>query len=97
MLDPSHFENPQRFEPERWLHARDPARGAHEPRAYLQFGAGPRVCPGRHLAGVEMRAALSMLAANFEVKLAVDPSEIEEINDFTMRPSKMPINLSIRS
>jgi hypothetical protein len=43
-----------------------------------------------------MRAALSMLAANFEAKLAVDASEIEEINDFIMKPSKMPINLTIR-
>ncbi|CAB3748551.1 cytochrome P450 [Paraburkholderia humisilvae] len=97
MHDPGHFVNPERFDPDRWLHARDPARGAHEPRAYLQFGAGPRVCPGRHLAGVEMRAALSMLVANFEMKLAVDPSEIEEINDFIMKPSKMPVTLTIRS
>jgi len=96
MHNPANFVNPERFDPDRWLHARDPARGAHEQRAYLQFGAGPRVCPGRHLAGVEMRAALSMLAANFEAKLAVDASEIEEINDFIMKPSKMPINLTIR-
>ncbi|MFC0400326.1 cytochrome P450 [Paraburkholderia rhizosphaerae] len=96
MHDPSHFANPERFDPDRWLHARDAARGAHEPRAYLQFGAGPRVCPGRHLAGVEMRAALSMLVANFEMKLAVDPSEIEEINDFIMKPSKMPVTLTLR-
>ncbi|CAB3752190.1 cytochrome P450 [Paraburkholderia solisilvae] len=97
MHDPNNFVNPERFDPDRWLQARDPARGAHEPRAYLQFGAGPRVCPGRHLAGVEMRAALSMLVANFEVTLAVDPSEVEEINDFIMKPSSMPINLKIRS
>ncbi|MDQ7978331.1 cytochrome P450 [Paraburkholderia sp. SARCC-3016] len=96
MHNPANFVNPERFDPDRWLQARDPARGAHEQRAYLQFGAGPRVCPGRHLAGVEMRAALSMLAANFEAKLAVDASEIEEINDFIMKPSKMPINLTIR-
>ncbi len=96
MLDAQNFANPDRFDPDRWLQPRDAQRGAHEPRAYLQFGAGPRVCPGRHLAGVEMRLALSMLTASFEIKLAVDPSEILEVSAFTMTPSSMPVSLAIR-
>jgi len=96
MHDARNFANPERFDPDRWLQPRDAERGAHEPRAYLQFGAGPRVCPGRHLAGVEMRAALSMLVANFEVKLAVDPAQIREVSAFTMVPSAMPVELTVR-
>jgi cytochrome P450 len=96
MQDSRNFANPERFDPDRWLQPRDAERGAHEPRAYLQFGAGPRVCPGRHLAGVEMRLALSMLTARFDIKLAADPSEIREISAFTMVPSSMPATLSIR-
>ncbi len=96
MLDAQNFANPDRFDPDRWLQPRDAQRGAHEPRAYLQFGAGPRVCPGRHLAGVEMRLALSMLTASFEIKLAVDPSESLEVSAFTMTPSSMPVSLAIR-
>ncbi|SAL21564.1 cytochrome P450-like protein [Caballeronia peredens] len=106
MLDPQNFADPGRYDPDRWLHdhrqIQDAAsgcpahRGAHEPRAYLQFGAGPRVCPGRHLAAVEMRLVLSMLMANFTAQLAVDPAQIREICAFTAVPSAMPMRLALR-
>jgi cytochrome P450 len=97
MLAPSNFAAPQAFDPDRWLHHHDESRGAHEPRAFLTFGGGPRVCPGRHLANVEMRLVLSMLAANFELSLAVDPAAIKEVSAFTMVPNRMPINLKPRA
>ncbi|MGH8780045.1 cytochrome P450 [Paraburkholderia sp.] len=97
MLDERHFAQPQTFDPDRWLRARDAQTGAHDTRAYLQFGAGPRVCPGRHLAGVEMRLVLSMLLANFRIELAVEPESIEEITAFTMVPSAMPMRVSLRT
>jgi len=96
-LDPAHFAQPGRYDPERWLRERSPAAGAHEPRAYLQFGAGPRVCPGRYLAGVEMRLVLSMLMRNFSVSLAVDPARIREVLAFTLVPSAMPVRLVPRT
>ena len=65
----------------------------HDARAYVQFGAGPRVCPGRHLAGVELRLVLSMLARNFSMELAADPAEVKEVLAFTMMPSAMPVRL----
>jgi cytochrome P450 len=96
----AHFAEPMRYDPKRWLRARGPhkdaASGAHDPRAFLQFGAGARVCPGRHLAGVEMRLVLSMLLKHFEVELACDPGEIEEVQNFTVTPSKMPVRLKPR-
>lgn len=39
-----HFPSPLRFAPERWLDA------TFRPRAYLPFGAGDHVCPGRSFA-----------------------------------------------
>jgi cytochrome P450 len=65
-------------------------------RAYLQFGAGPRVCPGRHLATVEMRLALSMLMQSFTIELAIDPAKIQEVQAFTMVPDTMPVRLKPR-
>lgn len=88
LTDPARYPEPQRYDPDRWV-----CEGAHDPRAFLQFGAGPRVCPGRHLATVEMRLVLSMLLAQFEVELSCDPALIEEINAFTMMPSRMPVRL----
>ena len=91
LTDAARFPEPQCYNPDRW--ARD---GAHDVRAFLQFGAGPRVCPGRHLATVEMRLVLSMLLAHFEVELACDPAQIDEVNAFTMMPSRMPVRLHPR-
>ncbi|SAL10573.1 cytochrome P450-like protein [Caballeronia arvi] len=95
MLDPRNYADPGRYDPERWL--RDHRHeGAHEPRAYLQFGAGPRVCPGRHLAAVEMRLVVSMLTANFIAQLATNPADIHEVCAFVSVPSEMPVRLVLR-
>lgn len=95
-----HFGDPLSYRPERWLHADQPDDGktawVHNPRAFLQFGAGPRVCPGRHLAGVEVRMVLSMLLRHFELELACSPDEIEEVQHFTVAPSHMPVRLKPR-
>jgi cytochrome P450 len=96
MLDASNFEHPDKFDPERWMHERTPERGAHETRAHLQFGGGPRVCPGRHLSTVEMRLVISMLSAGFVSQLAVDTSSIREVAAFTMVPDRMPVRLYMR-
>jgi cytochrome P450 len=96
MLDASNFEHPDKFDPERWMHERISERGAHETRAHLQFGGGPRVCPGRHLSTVEMRLVISMLSAGFVSRLAVDMSSIREVAAFTMVPSGMPVRLYLR-
>lgn len=99
MLDPANFEKPGHYDPERWRrdHRRDADNAAvHESRAFVQFGAGPRVCPGRHLATVEMRLVLSTLLRHFKLELAVDPAAIQEVNSFTMMPSQMPLRLQRR-
>ena len=92
MHDHKHFGRPAEFLPERWATGHGQVQ-PHDPRAYTQFGAGPRVCPGRHLAGVELRLVLSMLARNFSVEFAVDPASIREVMAFTMKPGSMPVRL----
>lgn len=91
MLDAQHFAEPERFDITRWAagHAVQP----HDARAYVQFGAGARVCPGRHLAAVEIRLLLSMLMRSFSIQLAVDPAAVREVMAFTMMPSQMPVRL----
>lgn len=98
MLDERHFARAAEYRPERWLAAAAgcPAHGgaaAHDSRAWAQFGAGPRVCPGRHLAGNEIRLVLSMLMRRFRIEHAVDPASIRERNAFTMAPQRMPLRL----
>jgi cytochrome P450 len=92
MLDDRHFADAAEFRPQRWAagHEAQP----HDMRSYLQFGAGPRVCPGRHLAGVEIRLVLSMLMRSFSLSLAVDPAAVREVMAFTMTPDRMPVRLT---
>ncbi|WP_321815021.1 MULTISPECIES: cytochrome P450 [unclassified Paraburkholderia] len=101
MVDAKNFVDPQRYDPWRWMRKGEHAEhaehaGAHDVRAYLQFGAGPRVCPGRHLATVEMRLALSMLMNEFTIEMAIDPAKINEVSAFTMVPDTMPVKLKKR-
>ena len=91
--DERQFGRPHAYDPERWAHHRPEGAPAHNPRAFMQFGAGPRVCPGRHLAVVEMRLVLAMLLRHFKVELACDPAEVKEHMAFTTLPSRMPVRL----
>jgi hypothetical protein len=54
------------------------------------------VCPGRQLAGVEIRLVLSMLCRSFTMELATERSAIREVLAFTMMPSAMPVRLRSR-
>jgi len=96
-LDAAHFVCPHAFRPERWLESDRKNFEPHKSKAFMQFGSGPRVCPGRHLAGVEMRIVLSMLMKNFHVELAADPGSIKETFALTMRPSCLPLYLKNRT
>ncbi len=111
MLDERNFARATEYRPERWLAPAGaggcPAHGAqnvaaevsvpaHETRAYAQFGAGPRVCPGRHLAGSEIRLVLAMLMRHFRVEHAQPPALVTELNAFTMAPARLPMRLRPR-
>ena len=90
VLEAARFEEPQRFLPERWIPG---ARaGAHDAAAHIPFGSGPRICPGRSLALLEMRVVLAALYRNFEVERATPASEVTERTAFTM----VPVNLMVR-
>jgi cytochrome P450 len=88
------FEEPERFWPERWLED-GPAR-THDPAAHVPFGSGPRICPGRSLALLEMKVVLAMLYKNFEVVRQGRASDVREVFAFTMGPSGLHVQLRRR-
>ena len=92
MMDDRYFKNAKEFDPSRWSRR---SEGSASRQAFTQFGGGPRVCPGRSLAIREIRMVLSMLCRNFSFELAGDPSNIREIFSFTMKPSSVPLHLSV--
>ena len=80
------------FYPERWLEDSDATRA---PKS-LAFGAGPRFCPGRNLALLESKAALGMLARNFEFELDDSAKPVRESFGFTMVPRGLRVRLRAR-
>ncbi|HET9514157.1 MAG TPA: cytochrome P450 [Gemmatimonadales bacterium] len=94
-LEDRHFTDPGVFRPERWLGDRDPGR-AHEPSAHMPFGSGPRICPGRTLALMEMKLLLAMLYTEFEVEATAPAVGVREKFDFTMTPVGLKMRLRPR-
>jgi len=87
--------NAAAFEPERWLGERGPGGQANSAkRLSMPFGAGPRMCPGRYLALLEMKMAMAVLLGRFDIAAVDAPNghEPEERLSFTM----MPVGLSMR-
>jgi cytochrome P450 len=91
-LQEENFTDALRFNPERWL---DPNRSGcvHNRNAFLPFGSGPRFCPGRSLAMLEIKTALSMVFRNFSVALDETGHPVREVFSFTMRPDHLKVRL----
>ena len=90
------FGDGARFAPERWLAPR-PAEGCpHNVRAFVPFGGGPRLCPGRNLALLQIRTVLAMLCRNFELEPARPGRRVEEHLAFTMMPAGLSVRLRRR-
>ena len=93
-----HFAGGDGFDPERWL-PRPVGSGKqpHHTQAFVPFGAGPRICPGRNLAMLEIRAVLAMLCRNFDLEPASPGKEVKEKMAVVMRPDHLHLRLRRRS
>ena len=69
---------------------------APDQKSFLPFRAGPRFCPGRNLAFLESKAALAMIARNFEIELD-DSEPVTELFGFTTVPSGLRVRLRERA
>jgi cytochrome P450 len=55
------FPRASEFLPQRWLPEAEKLAPASAKRVSMPFGAGPRICPGRFLAMLEIKLAAAML------------------------------------
>lgn len=90
------FGAPAEFRPRRFLDGGIDG-GAHDPGALTPFGSGPRICPGRTLALVEMRVMLATLYRNFDVERVGDAAAVEEHYSFTVMPSGLKLRIRPRA
>jgi cytochrome P450 len=92
-VDERHFDRPREFMPERWT----TPSGTHNPSAHNPFGSGPRLCPGRSLALLEMKVVLATLYRNFEVERHGRAGDVREQFSFTMSPIGLRVRLHPRA
>ena len=72
--DERHFPDAQAFDPARWLADGAPGRAASSAkRVAMPFGAGPRICPGRYLAMLEIKMVIAMLLGGFDIERVSTP------------------------
>lgn len=92
------LEQPQAFRPERWLDDGHALResGADPARRLFPFGGGPRFCPGRYLAMVEIKMLMTMVMRHFSIERIAGAPEVEERFAFTMTPGALPLLLRER-
>ncbi|HEU0200426.1 MAG TPA: cytochrome P450, partial [Burkholderiaceae bacterium] len=83
------------FRPERWLGGAGAADLHHA--GFVPFGSGPRLCPGRSLALLEIKTAMSMVCRNFNVAAPARARPVGELFAFTMMPTNLRVIYSRRA
>ena len=84
-LDPVHWDDPLRFDPDRFLPGVAKHRDAY---AYLPFGGGPRSCIGNHFALLEATAALGRIVRDRRlVQTSASTAHVPVSVGITMTPS----------
>jgi cytochrome P450 len=94
-----HFPQASTFRPSRWLEDGQANQAASSAkRVAMPFGGGPRICPGRYLALLEMKMLMGMLYGSFDVDGVTTPDgrEAEEHLAFTMGPLGLRLKLRRR-
>lgn len=85
--DPRWFQEPLRFDPDRWSPAghRSLVKGS-----YLPFGAGAHVCIGKKMALAGLVTALAVICSRWRLE-PVAGRRIREIATGTVHPNRMPM------
>jgi len=92
-----HVPRAAAFEPERWLAAGEGGAAAlagSARRISMPFGAGPRICPGRYLALLEMKMAMATLLGRFELDSVDTPDG--QIAQEKLAFAMAPVGLTMR-
>ena len=95
-LDPALFPEPNSFRPARWLEPSLTAeRESGAKRVLMPFGAGPRFCPGRHLAMQEILMVTAMMMKSFSIERDTG-SQVRERFALSMMPEGFRARLRLR-
>jgi cytochrome P450 len=92
------FAQPALFMPERWMPEGQGLAPDHAKRVSMPFGAGPRICPGRYLALLEIKLVAAMLLRHFDIAALDTPDggPAREHMDLSMVPVGLRMRLRPR-
>ncbi len=88
-MQEANFARASEFRPERWLQGAGESTDAHNMKAFMPFGGGPRYCPGRKLAMLQIKMVTAMLCRDFEVSRPSDAPAMHDIYNFTVGPTHL--------
>lgn len=93
------FPDAHAFRPERWLPEGADLSPAGAKRVSMPFGSGPRICPGRFLALLEIKLAAALLLQAFDIDSIETPDGLppQEHMDLTMVPVGLRMRLRKRA
>jgi cytochrome P450 len=80
--DPRYYQNPNEFEPERWINEPTERQAKY---AYFPFGGGPRQCIGNYFAMMEIVLLLATIGRRFRFSLVPD-HKVEVLPVLSLRP-----------
>ncbi|XAR54766.1 hypothetical protein NMG60_11030053 [Bertholletia excelsa] len=84
--NPNYFSNPEKFDPTRF-EGNGPA-----PYTFVPFGGGPRMCPGKEFARVEILVFLHNLVTKFKWE-KINPNEKTVFTPIPVPQSGLPVRL----
>lgn len=87
-----HLPNVAAFDPSRWL--ADARQAGAAKRLSMPFGGGPRICPGRYLALMEIKLAMTVLLRHFDI-VAVDTPDGQAPREL-LQLAMGPVGLTMR-
>lgn len=91
---PQFWENPEVFDPDRWLDARENAQHRY---AYHPFAAGPRICLGNNFSLLESHLLLAILAQRFAPRLRAGFEPRWEMQGTLGIANGLPVVIAARS
>ena len=90
-----HWDNPDSFEPERFLGIENESQFAKE-KGFIPFGIGPRSCIGQKFAMNEALIMTAMIFKKFSLSLSSPDQKLKVKTLITQNPEEVPLVVSFR-
>ncbi len=92
-MSSENFAEPEVFNPDRWISSE--GQPTIDKKISMPFGSGPRMCPGRYLALLEIKIALAMVLTRFKIEGVNTPDgrDAKELMAFVMSPVGLRLKL----